>query len=852
MTFRSRRSFIYRTKSRNLFNALALQHTKFATGGNPMSRLGARLQCGVLITVSLGFMFVAKNTAGDSPNSSRLLSAADQVRIIDASRHEQTNRPISIPRPFVQGEIPNFAQASINGTPLLTQCDVKNRWPDGSLKFAIVSFIVPTIQANGSVVVSFSNQTSGNSTGYLTQSEMLSPAYNFDGQIQLSGTFSHSISARSVLTSAGSCSDPGNDVDAGRYLCTFWLKGPIVTAVILEDRTTARGFDVNTDGATGNPLHPIFEAWFYPQNNAVQLGYTLEDSWASTTPTMSARDQTYSLVLTGGDTNPVIKYTNGTFKQITRSRWHKTFWLNQADPLTNLTIDYNWPYLAQTKFLPHWDTNLQITPSLIRAKVTAFTSSSRVLEGCPRCYSGGAGIGNFEKELDAGGAADWHGPLTTWDIIYLISQNPSIYSVMIGNADLGGRIPYFYREADTNAGHGQWFDAPNNTVGTFGRVISINARTEISLDDVTNTVKQCHVDYPADYINFGGSGQDTDGWEADTSHWPNLAYASYLTTGQYAYYEEQMMQSAYAIGDTPGTRPCRGAALTQASLRQGAIGIWFDDGERNQDWIVRENIIGAFIAVDGSPEKTYFLNQIIDNIAVWEGSRGLVCDATALGTGSGHLGLCGGTGQSTYYSYGQTVRGPAGGHYAGTTLGSWTIGFPGLSQAPLNTTGPNTPGAENSHFQNAYSGLVLGWLDDVGYCPHTTGQCQFLGYIANYYLNVALNPAANIFSLADYVYPTLDNSSGQITSWAENNTFYATQTAAWSGCGNMDEDYAAENIAVMSYLYPFTSSQGGYSGATAYNTARTGRGCISFFATTSPKWDITPRETNPPKKSGER
>jgi hypothetical protein len=198
------------------------------------------------------------------------------------------------------------------------------------------------------------------------------------------------------------------------------------------------------------------------------------------------------------------------------------------------------------------------------------------------------------------------------------------------------------------------------------------------------------------------------------------------------------------------------------------------------------------------------------------------------------------------------VRGPAGGHYAGTTLGSWTIGFPGLSEAPLNTTGLNTPGAENSHFQNAYSGLVLGWLDDVGYCPHTTGQCQFLGYIANYYLNVALNPAANIFSLGDYVYPTLDNSSGQITSWAENNTFYATQTAAWSGCGNMDEDYAAENIAVMSYLYPFTSSQGGYSGATAYNTARTGRGCISFFATTSPKWDITPRETNPPKKSGER
>src|SRR5262249_18636543 len=53
--------------------------------------------------------------------------AGDNITLSDTSGTAQSNRPISISRPFVQGEIPNFAQASINGAPLLTQCDVKNR-----------------------------------------------------------------------------------------------------------------------------------------------------------------------------------------------------------------------------------------------------------------------------------------------------------------------------------------------------------------------------------------------------------------------------------------------------------------------------------------------------------------------------------------------------------------------------------------------------------------------------------------------------------------------------------------------------------------------------------------------------
>lgn len=786
--------------------------------------------------------------------------AGDDVTIADASGSGQTNRAISISRAFVQGEIADFAQASVAGTAVQTQCDVKNRWPDGSLKFAVVSFVVPNIPANGSVVVSFSNQISGNNTGFLAQSDMLGGSYNFDGKIQLTGAASHNISARTILSAAGSCQDPGSDPDGGQFKCTYWLKGPIVTAVILEDRT-GRSFDVNTDAGTGNPLHPIFEAWFYPQGSLVQLGYTLENSWASSNPSNSARDQTYSVVLTGGNSNPAIEFTNASFTHITRSRWHRSFCINGAGAGSAHTcgpavhINQNWAYLSGTKFTPHWDPNLNIAASKISSEVKSFTATNQTLGG----NANGAGFypGPNQGGMNATGSAEYHGPLTTWDIITLMSQDPTMLPVTLGNADLGNAIPYFYREADTNAGHGQTFDnsgVPGN-VQTEGRIVSINARTQVSLLDAT--AQSCNNNYSADWINFGGGGQDTGVWgtgELDTSHWPNIAYTAYLMTGQYAYYEEQLMQSAYALGASPGSRAC--TQLTgNSSLRMGSAGYWYVDQERGTDWMARENALGALIAVDGSPEKAYLEDKLRANIAVWEGVHQIANDV--------------GSSYSTAWSYGNTTRitNPSA---AGTPLGAWThgpaVGPNGYAaNYPLclgNTSTPcptsqfsNAPQDANSNFQNAYSAVVIGWINDLGYCPV---NCAILGYVANHFINEALNPASNIFHLANYVFPTLDASGGEITSWTQNQTFYVPggQPTSWPKCGaqNPDEWYTGENMAAMSYFYTMNSSQGGYSGATAYNTIRSAQdalGCVNNspgadFPTASPKWDITPRATNPP------
>src|SRR5262249_9394770 len=264
--------------------------------------------------------------------------AGNGIVMVDTSGSPQTNSPETVTRFFRRGEIPHFAQAVINGTPLFTQCDVKNRWPDGSVEFALVSFVAPSITTNGTLVT-FQDHATGNNAGALGRSQMLSAAFNFDAVMALSGSVSHTINARSILA-------------GGKF--TYWLKGPIVTAVIIEDRAS-RSFDINTDGLAGNPLHPIFEAWFYPQNHTVDVGFTLENIWASSTPANSARHQTFSITLCTGRTQPLVNLAHPRFTQFAFTRWRRDYWIGKTPAAAKVRFDFNTAYLESTGAYPNWD-----------------------------------------------------------------------------------------------------------------------------------------------------------------------------------------------------------------------------------------------------------------------------------------------------------------------------------------------------------------------------------------------------------------------------------------------------------------------------------------------------------------
>jgi hypothetical protein len=196
----------------------------------------------------------------------------------------------------------------------------------------MVSFLA-SVPATGSVSVDFVNQSTGNNTGYLDKAGML--AYGggtWDAVIQ---TTLGSASARTMLSNL-----PAPSINSNSLQARYWLKGPIVTQVIVEDKSSL-AYDF---GSTSHKsLHPVFVLTFYPNTGlGVEAEYILENMWAT-----KLQDQSYNLTLTA---NGATKYSKTGFNHTARSRWHKTYWAGTAPSgwteagSPGVTIDYNLPY----------------------------------------------------------------------------------------------------------------------------------------------------------------------------------------------------------------------------------------------------------------------------------------------------------------------------------------------------------------------------------------------------------------------------------------------------------------------------------------------------------------------------
>ena len=765
--------------------------------------------------VTIGAMFVelalmiggsaivcAATPGGQSnPNTMNILSGSTQ-----------TNVPTTIPRFFRKGEIAHNAQPTIGGSPAATwQCDVKNRWEDGSLKFAIVSLLVPLLPAKRGVTIGFvenANRDSGGGgetpTGYLNKADMLAPAYDFEAAMQLTGVVSRRVRARAILY-------------AGKF--RYWLQGPVVTAVIVEDRA-GRAFDVNTDGGQGNPLHPIFEAWFYPQSSKVQVGYTLENAWASSNATNSARNQDYSLTLTTGLAAPTVRLTQPAFTQFVFTRWRREYWIG-ADP-PHLKYDWNPRYLLSTGAYPAWDTGHIPNEAALAGQYANFTRlyPPRLTISGYDDYSaaqghGEGGIVNFDQSINAGGDADWIGLANTWDIMYLLTGDLRMQKMMIENADLAARFPLWFREADEGAGSGKEFDAPNTSkVTTQGRLVSVNARQQVTL--------------MLDSWHPGCRGEATDninlvnppkygGWPSlDTSHIPDWGYLPYTLTGKYYYLEQLQLEAAYILGFYTGCYD-----LSNDYWRQGTLALQ-NRLQRDQAWAMRTVAYAAFASPDGAPEGAYFRDKLLNTIAMFEGAHALPNSYPA---------------HATAYTWGKNTWKYSQGHDP-SPLGAWQIDGASLSYATQDVNiRTDELHAAGSGFQESFLICALGMVRQLGIADTSA----LLTFVGNRYLHVLLDPVLNHYLLEEYVYPEqLKAGNRWIADWTAFQNAYVVLPHGWAPAGSSANIRGFYALSAVSYLSAITVD--GYSGAAAWKWFKANKPHQAEFTNISPKWSIVPLE----------
>ncbi len=814
-------------------------------------------------------------------------ASGNGVVLKNFSTVDANNKTFTVSRIFAKGEILNYPKARIGGSPTETQADVMSRYEDGSVKHAMISFVAD-VPNNGSTAVDFINQSSCNcGVGLaLTKDQMLASGYDFEAVIETSKDGNtQKASAREMLQN-------------GDF--RYWLKGPIVTQIILEDRSTALKYDfgykntasflatpngyfragdtsmnvldasdipvpsviklfnerMRVCGKTGNTIqfgvsscpnydgrkyggttevgiaawgefatvedqtgwrpadtstfksmHPIFVATFTPKSpESTKVDMILENMW-----TQKLQDQFYDLVLKiGRGLTPV--YSKANIKHIAKTRWRKTFSIGAQPPA--VYIDYNLPYLAYTKAIPNFNPDLNITNSAITSMLdTGYYHSVGTTPGWRNSDKGEPGTNDssavqgqiWKNQFDAGQRPDI-GLFTTWQMVYLYamktsdSRVPELFQELVGNGNASNMIPMFARESKT----GKLF-VTGMSDDMFGRSMSLDARPKT----YSNISKSS--DQDGDY-QFAVDKTSNVGWIVDVNHFPNSFYLPYLFTGDWYFLEGMYNEASYILHTTnPNNR----------IFGKGLIG----NEDRGVAWSFRGLGEAAFLAPDSTPEKKYYTDKMINNIAVREGSFDI--------QNGSYYSPCT---TNPFNAYTETSIWCIGKNKFGkfpNALNFWSKGYGADGEADL-TKANNV----SIPFQNAFLHVVLGHLDELGFTQIRPLRERF----AQNLLGQVFDPTYSPYFLQNYRTPSTDKNGNYFQTWAEvKNAMlsqYQTRTTDFVNDHDYEGGYSILSYGASSFLTNF--SWNGISGQTAWDWFKSHIDYQDRF-NGSPKWAFLPR-----------
>ncbi len=684
--------------------------------------------------------------------------------------------PIQLGRPFVQGEIKNFPQAVVGGLPVITQADVKNRWPDGSVRHAVLTFYLPKLNANSSVKVTFINQLLGNNTAFLTKKEMQHKNYNFDAQIDLTNGAKVSVSARDML-------------DANSF--EYWNRGSVTTSIILADHSLNRVYDIGFDAYRS--FRPIFHATFWPGIRKVKVRFIGEVS-----NTIALQDQNYALTLKLNDTHPQTVYTKASVNHIAASRWTKEFWIGGAPPL--IEINHNLAYLKQTRALPNYDTTKVVSEA---ALVRAYTDSVDGWNVVPKDLFD---RGNLTKLMPTAGGRDEIGPYPTWLVRWLYTGDWRVQQQTFGNADLAASFPVHFREGL----NGRLFD--RNGVSALGKVLSITARPTVLLHSGNSYINYLYTD-PADKIVPVGSMTD-GGWLPDVAHQPDYYSPVYTLTGDYFYLEELYFWAAWSAVSTNWTN-----AFFYGRGPTGDTGGIYDE-VRGDAWTLRNRAQTAYLAPDGTPEKTYFTRLTNDAIAVWEGTLNLTGTAFQ---GNANWNWGNSMAVKKYGSHGYPAVPPLCFWEEGNVVPSWS------AEVDPAMAAYRTPPWQHFYLVYAFgrakelgfpTGAILSWLG-----PFMTGQLT--------------NPNYNPYLIAAYQMPTVKAADNfYFNSWPEEQNGFLNSYNPQTDFNNYLND---PNHGYVFIALPAVAMIAGEPGGAAAWQFMQQQVLTAPLLNDNPKWVIVPR-----------
>ena len=412
----------------------------------------------------------------------------------------QSNVPFTIGQAFARGDVlPSNALVGklADGTVVPLQIDVKATHPDGSVRHAVISAIVPTLAVGDSRTLSIGKKGALSAVPTAaTPASILAAGFTSTVSVKLNNQ-TYSASADDLLK---------------KTAFKTWLAGTVANEwLVWAPLRTAAGV-----------AHPHLTARFairwYSAIKKARVDVTIENDWAYVP---GPQNYTYDAqVLVGGQK----VYDKPTLTHIQHTRWRKVFWWGETP---QLHIRHNTRYLINSRAVPNYDQSVVIAEEGLAYLKDNWTGSS--IEPM--------GIGLALAYMPTTGGRRDIGLLPAWSAMYLLSMDKRAKEVMLGTADLAGSFSTHYRDERT--------DRPVSLVD-YPYMTRLGRQT-----DTWNPKTGKYESFP----DCATPGQCDTPYEPDTSHQPAFAYLPYLVTGDYYYLEELQFWTMWNLmNDNPNYR----------------------------------------------------------------------------------------------------------------------------------------------------------------------------------------------------------------------------------------------------------------------------------------------------------
>lgn len=408
---------------------------------------------------------------------------------------------------------------SASGASVPLQVDVKALHPDGSVRHAVVSSVLPRPEKGKPLALGIVEKPSS----------LLSEIGDALG------------GALPNLATLGSGATVSLSLEGKRYTASLdrlaalrpatWLAGPVASEWHVEAplRTAA--------GEVHPHLNVRFALRAYDGSLRARIDVTVENNWAYEP---APRNFTYDaeIALTG-----VPVYTKAGLTHYHHARWRKVFWAG-GDP--GVEVRASMQDLMASGAVPNYD------PAVLVAE-SALAGLDARWQG-PRTEP--MGTGEALPAMPTTGGRPDIGLLPAWTAMYILSSDARARKVMLGTADLAGSYSAHYRDKRTGRPV-SLLDYPYMTiVGTAG--------------DTRNPATGKREAFPPCAAANACATPNTH----DISHQPSLAYVPYLLTGDYYYLEELQFWAMYDVfASNPGYRENRKGLLSPEQVRGQAWGL---------------------------------------------------------------------------------------------------------------------------------------------------------------------------------------------------------------------------------------------------------------------------------------